>query len=113
MKKSSFVISLILIMILAISAVSAADLDSSNDTIALSNDAEAIAKAGSSALEAKIEVYELLGAEVYLYFTVEGSNFTARVNPRTATRTGDVTKFAVDVEKIHVFDKETEQVITN
>ena len=79
----------------------------------LSDDAEAIAAAGSSALEAKIEVYELLGAEVYLYFTVEGSNFTARVNPRTATRTGDVAKFAVDVDKIHVFDKETELTITN
>ena len=79
----------------------------------LSDDPEAIAAAGTSALEAKIEVYELLGAEVYLYFTVEGSNFTARVNPRTATRTGDVTKFALDIDKIHVFDKETELTITN
>ena len=79
----------------------------------LSDDADAIAAAGTSALEAKIEVYELLGAEVYLYFTVAGSNFTARVNSRTTTRTGDVAKFALDVEKIHVFDKETELTITN
>ena len=79
----------------------------------LSDDADAIAAAGASALEAKIEVYELLGAEVYLYFTIEGSNFTARVNPRTTTRTGDVAKFALDVDKIHVFDKETELTITN
>ena len=79
----------------------------------LSDDAADIAAAGAAALEAKIEVYELLGAEVYLYFTVEGSNFTARVNPRTTTRTGDVAKFALDVDKIHVFDKETELTITN
>ena len=64
-------------------------------------------------LDAKIEVYELLGAEVFLYFTVEGSNFTARVNPRTTARTGDTVKFALDVDKIHVFDKETELTITN
>ena len=69
------------------------------------DDEAAIAAAGDSALEAKIEVYELLGAEVYLYFTVAGSNFTARVNPRTTARTGDVVKFALDTEKIHVFDK--------
>ena len=79
----------------------------------LKDDEAAIAAAGDSALEAKIEVYELLGAEVYLYFTVAGSNFTARVNPRTTARTGDVVKFALDTEKIHVFDKETELTITN
>ena len=79
----------------------------------LHDDEEALAKAGDSVLTAKIEVYELLGAEVYLYFTVAGSNFTARVNPRTTARTGDTVKFALDVDKIHVFDKETELTITN
>ena len=38
---------------------------------------------------------------------------TARVDPRTTARPGDTIKFALDVEKIHVFDKETELVITN
>jgi multiple sugar transport system ATP-binding protein len=38
---------------------------------------------------------------------------TARVDPRTNARPGDIVKFAFDVEKIHVFDKETELVITN
>ena len=60
-----------------------------------------------------IRVYELLGAEVFLYFDVEGANVTARVDPRTTARTGDTVKFALDAEKIHVFDKETELVITN
>ena len=69
--------------------------------------------ASDATLEAKIEVYELLGAEVYLYFTVAGANMTARVNPRTTARTGDTVKFAIDVDKIHVFDKETELTITN
>ena len=66
-----------------------------------------------SVFESTIKVYELLGAEVYLYFELENFPMTARVDPRTTARPGDVVKFAIDVEKIHVFDKETEQVITN
>ena len=66
-----------------------------------------------SVFESTIKVYELLGAEVYLYFDLEMFPMTARVDPRTTARVGDVIKFAMDVEKIHVFDKETEQVITN
>ena len=64
-------------------------------------------------IEAKIRVYEMLGAEVLLYFDYEGSSMTARVDPRTTARSGDTVKFALDAEKIHIFDKETELTITN
>ena len=64
-------------------------------------------------LEATVKVYEMLGAEVFLYFTVEGFDITVRVNPRTTARPGDTIKIALDTSKIHVFDKETEKVITN
>ena len=67
----------------------------------------------SSVFESTIKVYELLGAEVYLYFDLDVFPMTARVDSRTTARPGDVVKFALDVEKIHVFDKETEQIITN
>ncbi|HIX76046.1 MAG TPA: TOBE domain-containing protein, partial [Candidatus Fusicatenibacter merdavium] len=66
-----------------------------------------------SVIECKINVYELLGAEVYLYFDCEGFPMTARVDPRTTARSGDTVKFALDMEKIHLFDKETEITITN
>ena len=66
-----------------------------------------------SVVESEIKVYELLGAEVFLYFDVAGSQMTARVNPRTILRTGDKARFAIDMEKIHIFDKETELTITN
>ena len=66
-----------------------------------------------STFEATVRVYELLGAEVYLYFDLEEFPMTARVDPRTTARPGDVVKFAIDVEKIHIFDKDTEMVITN
>ena len=78
----------------------------------LNDDPEVIAKS-TATLDATIEVYELLGAEVFLYFTITGANMTARVNPKTEARNGSKVKFAIDVDKIHIFDKETEKTITN
>ncbi len=72
-----------------------------------------ISNSPDSVIESTIKVYELLGAEVYLYFDLEGTQMTARVNPRTTLRTGDHAVFALDMEKIHIFDKETELTITN
>ena len=66
-----------------------------------------------SVFEATIRVYELLGAEVFLYFDLDEFPMTARVDPRTTARPGDVVRFAFDTDKIHVFDKETSQIITN
>jgi multiple sugar transport system ATP-binding protein len=67
----------------------------------------------ASVFESTVKVYELMGAEVFLYFDLEEFPITARVDPRTTARPGDTIKFAIDIEKIHVFDKETEVVITN
>ena len=64
-------------------------------------------------LDATVKVYEMLGAEVFLFFTIEGFDITVRVNPRTTARPGDTIKIALDPAKIHVFDKETERTITN
>ena len=76
-------------------------------------DSEMFIETAKAVFESTIKVYELLGAEVYLYFDLAEFPITARVDSRTTARPGDTVKFAFDVEKIHVFDKETEQVITN
>ena len=72
-----------------------------------------INNAPDAVIHSTIKVYELLGAEVFLYFDVNGTQLTARVNPRTTLRTGDKAVFALDMEKIHLFDKETELTIAN
>ena len=77
------------------------------------DEAEFIEKSQDTVIESTIRVYEMLGAEVYLYFDYAGGNMTARVNPRTTARTGDTVKFALDAAKIHVFDKETEMAIAH
>jgi multiple sugar transport system ATP-binding protein len=77
-------------------------------------DEEIFINAGSSnVLDATVRVYEMLGAEVFLYFSVEGHDITVRVNPRTTARPGDTIKIALDTSKIHIFDKDTERTITN
>ena len=73
-----------------------------------------ISNSPESAIDVTVRVYELLGAEVYLYVTIdEDIEMTARVNPRTTARPDDTITVAFDMSKLHVFDKETEQAITH
>ncbi|MGN0299460.1 MAG: ABC transporter ATP-binding protein [Lachnospiraceae bacterium] len=70
-----------------------------------------MSKYQGATITATIRVYEMLGAEVFLYFDQNDTSFTARVNPRTAARPGDTVTLGMDLTKIHVFDKETEKAI--
>ncbi len=63
------------------------------------------------ALEAKINVYEMLGSEAYLYFDIDGTGFISRVPSSVQARIGDVISLTVYPEKIHLFDAKTEQAI--
>ena len=47
----------------------------------------------------------------FLYFDVEGAQVTARVDPSTPLKMGSDATFALDMTKIHLFDKETEKNI--
>ncbi|QAA30643.1 ABC transporter ATP-binding protein [Clostridium manihotivorum] len=74
----------------------------------IEDDAEFITKNPNSVIEAKVEVTELMGAESYIYVTKGSDSMTVRVNGSTKLQSGDRAKFALEVDKIHVFDKETE-----
>ncbi len=66
-----------------------------------------------STVKTEITGYELLGSEVILYFSIAGSHMSAKVDSQTPARMGDVISLAIDPEKVHVFDKETELTVTN
>ncbi|PKM51030.1 MAG: sugar ABC transporter ATP-binding protein [Firmicutes bacterium HGW-Firmicutes-7] len=66
-----------------------------------------------STIQAKVNVTELLGAEIFLYLSVENNEITAKVDPRSTAQPGDAIELALDLNKLHIFDKETELVITN
>lgn len=72
-----------------------------------------LSKAKDGIVEADVEVTELMGAETYLYLNCEGNAVTARVEPTTTAKTGDKIKIALDLNKLHLFDKETEITILN
>ena len=74
---------------------------------------EDVADSANGTMSSVVKVYELLGAEVFLYFDVNGTQITARVDPRTTAKTGDPIRFDFDMSKAHFFDKESELVITN
>ena len=86
-----------------------------------------------SQIQVKINGYELLGSEVLLYFdllnekpgeiqrqfsddayaNVKKAKCSAKVSASTEARYGSTITVALDPEKIHVFDRETEQAIVN
>ena len=72
-----------------------------------------ISNSPESTLTCTVRVYELLGAEVFLYVQVDQFDITARVNPRTTARPGDEIKVAFDLSKLHIFDKESELCIVH
>ena len=64
-----------------------------------------------SNIEANVDLAEMMGSEIYLYLNCCGQKMVARVPSRTGIRADDMVKLALDVNKIHVFDAETENVI--
>jgi len=72
-----------------------------------------LSNSSDSIVNAHVDVTELMGAETYLYISIEGIPAVARVSPRTTAKPGDDIKLAFDTNKIHLFDKETEKVFLN
>ncbi|WP_322199261.1 ABC transporter ATP-binding protein [Acutalibacter intestini] len=72
-----------------------------------------IQKVGGAHVTCDVEVTELMGAETYLYLNCEGSAVTARVEPTSTAKPGDKCKVAFDLNKMHIFDKETEVTVLN
>ena len=66
-----------------------------------------------SVINAEVEVTELLGATTNLYLVCAGQNMTATVNSRSKARLGDTIRLALDMNRVHIFDKSTELNICN
>jgi len=72
-----------------------------------------LSNASTGVIDANVEITEMMGAETYLYLVCEGVPLTARVSPRSTAKSGDDIKVAIDPNRIHIFDKETEKAIVN
>ena len=80
---------------------------------ALTDDSTYVTDHPEAAFPADVDVVEMLGAETYLYVTVNGSlPLTCRVDPTTSqSSVGQVVDLAIDANRVHIFDKDTEQSI--
>lgn len=68
-----------------------------------------IEASAGSIINANIEVSENLGHEMFLYLNGLGKeNVIARVDGRSGLQEGQNVKLAIDMNKVHVFDKDTE-----
>ena len=72
-----------------------------------------LAQATTGVINTTVEVTEMMGAETYLYLNCEGIQLTARVSPRSDVRPQDDIQVAIDPNRIHIFDKETEKTVLN
>ncbi|NJK78732.1 MAG: ABC transporter ATP-binding protein [Chloroflexaceae bacterium] len=62
-------------------------------------------------VDVEIDVTEPLGSEVYAYVHKGGKEFIGRFDPRTNARTGDTLPIVLDMDKMHIFDRDTEQAL--
>ncbi len=66
---------------------------------------------GILALEAEVELTELLGDTANVYACIGGHNIILKVEPYEIPKTGSVFKFSVPYESLYFFDRETGKTI--
>jgi len=64
-------------------------------------------------LTVNVDLAELMGSEIYVYAKQGERNIIAKVPPHTKVITGESMQIAVDCNKIHLFDKDTQRVLTD
>ena len=62
-------------------------------------------------VETNVEVTELMGNEVFLHLKTGDNLIVGRVDPRSRARIGDKIQVALNLDNMHLFDKETELAI--
>ncbi|MEN6410208.1 MAG: sn-glycerol-3-phosphate ABC transporter ATP-binding protein UgpC [Anaerolineaceae bacterium] len=60
-------------------------------------------------VEAKVDVTELMGNEIYLYLLSGSNQYVARVDPRTRFAIGDTVKVLFNMDNMHIFDPSTDR----
>ena len=65
----------------------------------------------SVGVEETVVTREMLGAEVVLYFDEQNRTHAVRLQPSNQTKVGEKVKLYFDMDRVHVFDIETEENI--
>ena len=62
-------------------------------------------------VQVRVSVVEPLGSEVYAYLSADGQEFIARMDASSQPRAGETIEAVFDTERMHVFDKQSEQAL--
>jgi multiple sugar transport system ATP-binding protein len=76
-------------------------------------DIDAVPSSEKHDIEAAIEIAELMGAEINLHLDCQGTKLVVRAESTYAGREGDTGALVLNPDKIHLFNKETEQAIAH
>ncbi|HPT88277.1 MAG TPA: sn-glycerol-3-phosphate ABC transporter ATP-binding protein UgpC [Bacillota bacterium] len=74
-------------------------------------EAETVRVAEEDVVVATVDVTELMGSEIYLYMSLGNHSFIARVDSHSKAKDGEQHRVVFDINKMHLFDKETEKAI--
>ena len=73
----------------------------------------AVSADGQEAVEMKIDLVELMGSEMYLHCDLNGNKLTFRTPVIDGLKPDNILSLKFNSQKIHIFDKDTEIVISN
>ena len=59
-------------------------------------------------ITSNVEVIEQMGNEMIIYLEISGKNFIARTDPRTDAQVGGTLDVTLNLDNMHIFDKDTE-----
>ncbi len=59
-----------------------------------------------------VDVVEPMGSEIYAYIDAGQQEFVGRFDPRSDARVGIQLEIVLDIDKMHIFDHETEKALT-
>jgi multiple sugar transport system ATP-binding protein len=62
-------------------------------------------------VDCRVDVTELMGNEIFLYLLAADKEFIARVDPRSKARVGSELGIIFDMERMHIFDRDTEVAV--
>jgi multiple sugar transport system ATP-binding protein len=65
----------------------------------------------AQAIDARVDVTELMGNEIFVFLNSGKHDFVARVDPRSCYSMGDQARVVFNMDNMHIFDKATEQAI--
>jgi multiple sugar transport system ATP-binding protein len=65
----------------------------------------------AQSIKSKVDVTELMGNEIFVYMLTGNKSFIARVDPRSKARVGDEIPIVLNMDHMHIFDRQTEVAI--